>query len=263
MDDGNKISNIIPAELREMMLEEQTAMKDVQAFKVIAESRGRVAKALKEKSMLFHSYLESSDKFLRSHLGSRVHLVILYADIVNSTRMSTVLPLEKLTTILQIFAQEMTVVVANNHGYILKYVGDAIIVYFPVDTAVDFNVSSERAVVCALQMLLVVEHGINAIFKQFDFPEVHIKIGIDSGENAIIEYGSSGMKSHVDILGYPMNVTAKITSLATADHILIGDTTYQGLDLGIRERLIKLGLKRQEFINYQTGDAYIISSFGF
>ena len=106
MDDGNKISNIIPAELREMMLEEQTAMKDVQAFKVIAESRGRVAKALKEKSMLFHSYLESSDKFLRSHLGSRVHLVILYADIVNSTRMSTVLPLEKLATILQIFAQE-------------------------------------------------------------------------------------------------------------------------------------------------------------
>jgi len=189
MDDGNKISNIIPAELREMMLEEQTAMKDVQAFKVIAESRGRVAKALKEKSMLFHSYLESSDKFLRSHLGSRVHLVILYADIVNSTRMSTVLPLEKLTTILQIFAQEMTVVVANNHGYILKYVGDAIIVYFPVDTAVDFNVPSERAVVCALHMLLVVEHGINAIFKQFDFPEVHIKIGIDSGESAIIEYG--------------------------------------------------------------------------
>jgi class 3 adenylate cyclase len=46
--------------------------------------------------------------------------------------MSTVLPLEKLTTILQIFAQEMTVVVANNHGYILKYVGDAIMVYFPV-----------------------------------------------------------------------------------------------------------------------------------
>jgi hypothetical protein len=49
MDDGNKISNIIPAELSEMMLEEQTAMKDIQAFKVIAESRGRVSKALKDK----------------------------------------------------------------------------------------------------------------------------------------------------------------------------------------------------------------------
>ncbi len=80
-DDGNTISNIIPGQLREFLLEEQTAVKDVQAFKVIAESRGRVSKALKEKSMLFHSYLESSDNFLRSHLGSRVHLVILYAEI--------------------------------------------------------------------------------------------------------------------------------------------------------------------------------------
>ena len=92
---------------------------------------------------------------------------------------------------------------------------------------------------------------------------MHIKIGIDSGENAIIEYGSSGTKSHVDILGYPMNVAAKITSLATADHILIGHTTYQSLDLRIRERLIKSALKRQEYIKNQTGDAYSISSFGF
>jgi hypothetical protein len=40
--------------------------------------------------------------------------------------MSIMLPLEQLTTILQIFAQEMTVVVANNYGYILKSVGDAV-----------------------------------------------------------------------------------------------------------------------------------------
>jgi adenylate cyclase len=263
MDDSSEISNLIPAVVRELMLEEQTSMTNVHAFKVIAESRARVANALKGESIVFHSYLESSDNFLRSHLGSRVHLVILYADIVNSTRMSTVLPLEKLTTILQLFAQEMTVVVANNQGYILKYVGDAIIVYFPVLTAADLNVSCKRAVLCAIHMLIVVEHGINAILKRSDFPEVHIKIGIDSGENAIIEYGSSGAKSHIDILGYPMNVTAKITSLAPADHILIGGTTYRCLDLRMRERLTKLGLKRQDYINYQTGDAYIISSFGF
>ena len=60
-----------------------------------------------------------------------------------------------------------------------------------------------------------------------------------------------------------MNVAAKITSLATADHILIGHTTYQSLDLRMRERLTKSGLKRQEYIKNQTGDAYSISSFGF
>jgi class 3 adenylate cyclase len=167
MDEGKRIDRIeiadIPAEIRELMLEEQTSMTDVQVLKVIAESRARVAKALKQESKQFQSYLESSDEFLRSHLGSRVRLVILYADLVRSTHMSMMLPLEKLTTILQVFAQEMTVVVANNHGYILKYVGDAVIAYFPVDVAADFNVSSKNAVSCAMNILVVVDQGINDV----------------------------------------------------------------------------------------------------
>lgn len=72
-------------------------MTDVQVLKVIAESRARVTKALKQESKQFHSYLESSDEFLRSHLGSRVRLVILYADLVKSTHMSMMLTLENCT----------------------------------------------------------------------------------------------------------------------------------------------------------------------
>jgi uncharacterized protein (UPF0335 family) len=159
MDEGKRIDRIeiadIPAEIRELMLEEQTSMTDVHVLKVIADSRARVAKALKQESKQFQSYLESSDEFLRSHLGS--------ADLVKSIHMSMMLPLEKLTTILQIFAQEMTVVVANNHGYILKYVGDAVIAYFPVDVAADFNVSSKNAVSCAMNILVVVDQGINDV----------------------------------------------------------------------------------------------------
>lgn len=253
----------ITAPITELMLEEQIAMKDVQALKVIAESRARVVKALKQKTRQFHSYLESSDKFLRSRIGSRVYLVILYADLVRFTHMSIMLPLEKLTTILQIFAQEMTIVVANNYGYILKYVGDAIIAYFPIDTAANLSMSIRKAVLCAIDMLIVIDQGINDILKEFDFPDLHIRIGIDSGENAVIEYGSTGTKSHVDILGYPMNVTAKIAALAPPDHILIGNTTYNDLDAEMRDKLKKLGLKGHDYIDCRTGDAYVIYSFGF
>ena len=56
---------------------------------------------------------------------------------------------EKLTTVLQIFAQEMTVVVTNNYGCILKYVGDAIIAYFPIDSAANLSMSIRKAVLCA------------------------------------------------------------------------------------------------------------------
>jgi adenylate cyclase len=253
----------ITAQIRELMLEEQIAMKDVQALKAIAESRARVVKALKEKTRQFHSYLESSDNFLRSRIGSRVHLVILYADLVRFTHMSIMLPLENLTTILQIFAQEMTVVVANNYGYILKYVGDAIIAYFPIDSAANLSMSIRKAVLCAMDMLIVVDQGINDVLKDFDFPDLHIRIGIDSGEIAVIEYGSTGIRSHIDILGYPMNVTAKIEALAPPDHILIGNATYNGLDTQMRDKLKKLGLEGHDYIDYRTGDAYLIYSFGF
>lgn len=42
MDDGSEISNHIPAEIRELILKEQTSMMDVYALKVITESRAKV-----------------------------------------------------------------------------------------------------------------------------------------------------------------------------------------------------------------------------
>lgn len=106
--------------------------------------------------------------------------------------MSTILSLRDLTAILQVFTQEMTIVVINNHGYILKYVGDAIIAYFLVtkdnddnNNNNDFQIVSGNAISCRLNMLIIiVQQGINPILKECGFPEVHVKIGIDSGENA-------------------------------------------------------------------------------
>ena len=100
----------------------------------ITESKARVLKLLKEPNgrRYFSSNIESSEVFLRSHREYKANLVILYADLVGSTHMSTVLDLRDLAAILQIFMQEMTIMAVKNHGYILKYVGDAVIVYFPI-----------------------------------------------------------------------------------------------------------------------------------
>jgi adenylate cyclase len=109
-------------------------------------------------------------------------------------------------------------------------------------------------------MLIIVEQGINPILEEFDFSKLRIKIGIDSGENAIVEYAFNIKNSHIDIIGYPMNIAAKITSLAKPNHVLIGIITYRRLDLKIEHHLRKLGLENIEYIDYQTGDAYSILS---
>ena len=112
-------------------------------------------------------------------------------------------------------------------------------------------------------MLLIVEQAINPVLKEFGFPKLQIKIGIDSGENAIVEYAFSMNNSHVDIIGYPMNIAAKITSLAKPNHILIGILTYRRLDSTVEHYLRRLGLENIEYIDYQTGDAYSILSLSF
>jgi class 3 adenylate cyclase len=95
--------------------------------------------------------------------------------------------------------------------------------------------SIRKAVLCAMDMLIVVDQGIKEVLKDFDFPDLHIRIRIDSVEIAVIEYGSTETRSHTDILGYPMNVTAKIETLTPPDHNLIGNATYNGLNAQIKK----------------------------
>lgn len=54
---------------------------------------------------------------------------------------------------------------------------------------------------------------------QYDYPELSVKIGIDEGENVIVQYGHD-KSSPIDILGYCMSIAAKITSLADPNTIV-------------------------------------------
>ena len=253
----------IHEDIAKLISEEQVAAatNGTSMLNAVTESRARVLRLLKEpnKRKYFSSNIESSDVFLHSHTHSKANLVILYADLEGSTHMSTVLELRDLTAILQIFVQEMSITAIKNHGYILKYVGDAVIVYFPIIDN-NFSLASNNAISCAMNMVLIVEQGINPVLEEFGFPKLQIKIGIDSGENAIVEYAFSIKSSHVDIIGYPMNIAAKITSLAKPNHISIGINTYRRLDSRVEQRLRKLGMENVEYIDYQTGDAYSILS---
>ena len=253
----------IHEDIAKLISEEQVAAatNGTSMLNAVTESKARVLRLLKEpnKRKYFSSNIESSDVFLHSHTHSKANLVILYADLEGSTHMSTVLDLRDLTAILQIFVQEMSVTAIKNHGYILKYVGDAVIVYFPIIDN-NFSLASNNAISCAMNMVLIVEQGINPVLEEFGFPKLQIKIGIDSGENAIVEYAFSIKSSHVDIIGYPMNIAAKITSLAKPNHISVGINTYRRLDSRVEQRLRKLGMENVEYIDYQTGDAYSILS---
>jgi hypothetical protein len=80
---------------------------------------------------MIHTSIRRGQKFLLNHISSKIPLIIMYADLVGSTRMSMTLPIDNLVTIIRAFTHDLSYVVDSYDGYVLKYVGDAVISFFP------------------------------------------------------------------------------------------------------------------------------------
>ena len=214
--------------------------KIVDADTLIEEVKQRVSKSLKE-GFQYEGLAEDSEEFLRGHILESLKVIVLYVDLVGSTSMILNLPKENLAKVITTFAQEMAYVIKRHEGFVLKFVGDAVIGYF-IDH--DSKPSSERAVSCAESMIKVLKLGINPVLKKMGLPEQSIKIGMDHGEVTVVLYGDDVQKSHVDLIGPSLNIASKIQSLARPDQILIGDEIFLRLHDSLREYFTKLNLDK-------------------
>jgi adenylate cyclase len=207
---------------------------------------------------MIHTSIRRGQKFLLNHISSKIPLIIIYADLVGSTSMSMTLPVDNLITIIRAFTHQISHVVDSHDGYVLKYVGDAVISFFPsrVNNKNKY-LASETSVECGKSMINVIKEEINTIFKRYGYPELFVKIGIDAGENAVVQYGYEQL-SPIDILGYSMNIAAKITSLTGANKISIGDNVYKSLDHKKQSEFHELSISdnRWKYINYGTDKPY-------
>jgi class 3 adenylate cyclase len=238
----------------------------------IKHAQSTMWKALKVKSE-FNISMEETQKILEGYSESKVTLVILHIDIVESTRLSMILPVDRLAAIIRAFAQEMSLLIAAYGGYVLKYIGDAILAFFVVNTSSSAGDDDDRylpcmnAVSCACSMVKVIREGINPILSQYDYPELKVRIGIDVGENAIVQYGwdthiQDGKvilkKPHLDILGYTISIAAKMTAVAKADQIVIGQLAYDVLEDKQRRTFKQLSMSSDiwDYVSSNTGRIY-------
>lgn len=207
---------------------------DLQTY--IAETEKRVLDAF-EKGSKLSPRIEMSDQFLQQHAGSKLSLVVLYVDLVDSTLMTRDFSVEKLATIIQMFTQEMSLAASNFNGQILKYVGDAVIAYFPIE--VNNSISCSSAINCAFHMITIIEQGINPILKRNNYDQIQVKIGIEASEHSIIQY-VLGEKSYIDILGYGISMSAKLTKLADPNQIITSHGIYMNMHPSLRKRFSEL-----------------------
>jgi adenylate cyclase len=235
---------------------------------------------------------EETDKILNQLSKSKVTFVILHIDLVHSTQLSMTLPLDRLTTIIQTFSQEMSLMVELYGGFVLKYVGDAVLAFFVTNLDKDrvdedskdgpqsqqqrhseYYLPCINAINCARSMIKIVKEGINPILNQYDYPDIGVRIGIDVGEVAIIQYGWDVHRleqekqiiikePHYDILGHTVNVAVKMTGLAKPDSFTIGQSIYDILDERQKSTFEKLNVNPNvwSYLDEKTGRTYQVYS---
>jgi adenylate cyclase len=226
----------------------------VDAETLVAQTQDRMRRALKRRYQ-YYANLKPAQEFLLNHINSKIPLVIMYVDLVGSTKMNMTLPVDNLVSIIRAFTYEMSSVIQSHKGYVLKYVGDAVISFFP--SSYNKLLACDNAIYCAQSMLTVVRNGINPILNQYDYPELTIKIGIDEGENTIVQYGHD-RGSPIDILSYCMSIAAKITSITDPDRITIGEDVYTLIHPALKTRFREFRdhIQDWKYTNRQTGQLY-------
>ena len=197
---------------------------------------------------------ESCKRFLRRRVNQKVGVVILYVDIDGSTKMSMTLSPDKFATILHVFSQEMSLVTSEYGGYVLKYVGDAIIALFPAEY--DTGQASKNAVGCAKDMQRIIKECVNPELIARGLPQLTIKMSIDYGDVQVVLYGKSIDRSHIDIVGSNISMAAKMIPLAKTWQIVIGQSMYENLES--KQNLIEMNVDptRWTYVDEKTRGSY-------
>ena len=240
---------------------------------IIKSAQLEMWKSLKGE-MEFNISREDTQNVLAKVAGSKVTFVILYIDIVGSTKLSMTLPVDKLAAIVRAFTHEMSLVVSAYGGYVLKYLGDAILAFFVVSDESDKYIPCINAVQCARSMIKAVKEGFNPLLNQEGYPELSVRVGIDVGEVVVVQYGWNiqsfiagdnntrkvTKKAQHDILGYTVSVAAKITGLAEPNQVVIGQYVYEALDKKQKHAFKPLSITSDmwSYVGKTTGKVYNI-----
>ena len=244
-EQGTKQNSVLPST-------ENRTIYDLQTL--LSQRQDRLESVLYERYK-YNTSIKRGQDFLLNHVDSKLSLVVMYADLVGSTKMSMALPVERMAKIIKVFSHELSSVVESYNGFVLKYVGDAVIACFP--SGFNKYLSCDTAFQCAKSMINIIENGINPIFEKDkdNYPKLAVKIGIDEGENLAIQY-EFDKSSPIDLIGYPMNVAAKMTSLTGPNKITVGNNVYKLLlpilQSEFQEMQIKKGTNEWKYIDLEN-----------
>jgi PAS domain S-box-containing protein len=158
-------------------------------------------------------------------VSSRKKLTVLFSDIADFTATTDDLESEELTTLLNHYLTEMSVIALDHGATIDKYIGDAILAFFgdPETRGV-----KEDAIACVNMAIamqkrmreLQVEWREGGLQKPFQ-----LRIGVNTGYCTVGNFGSEDRMDYT-IIGSEVNLASRLQSHAELGGILLSHETY-------------------------------------
>jgi adenylate cyclase len=146
---------------------------------------------------------------------------ILFTDIVGFTRLSETMPPREINVLLNRHFSRLTDIVFEYDGTLDKYVGDGLMAVFgaPMEKEDD----AERATYAALEIMRQFSTMMQATSREKRF---EMRIGINTGRVVAGNMGSPKRMEYT-VIGDPVNIAARLESIAAPNQILIGHETYK------------------------------------
>jgi len=149
--------------------------------------------------------------------AERRQLTVMFCDLVGSTALSTRLDPEDLRDVIAAYHSCTAEIVARFGGYVAKYMGDGVLVYFGYPEARETD--AENAIRAALAL-------VDAIGQLFADGGGHqVRVGLATGLVVVGELVGAGEVQERNVVGETPNLAARLQSIAPPNAVVIAAAT--------------------------------------
>jgi len=148
--------------------------------------------------------------------AERRHVTVMFSDLVGSTALSARMDPEDLREVISAYQACVTATVRRFGGYIAKYLGDGVLIYFGYPVAHEDD--AERAVRAGLAVIDAVA--------TLAVPEpIQVRVGAATGLVVVGDLIGSGQAQERGIIGETPNLAARLQGIAEPNTVVIAETT--------------------------------------
>jgi class 3 adenylate cyclase/predicted ATPase len=153
--------------------------------------------------------------------AERRQLTVMFCDMVGSTSLSEQFDPEDVRDVIAAYRETCVSVVESYEGFVARYIGDGILVYFGYPAAHEDD--AERAVRAGLDIVQSISKSTEAHGILTDAPAV--RIGIATGLVVVGDLIGKGTEEHDSAVGETPNVAARLQALAPPNGVVIAAST--------------------------------------